>query len=189
MPADKLRAAARDGRDGKRMSRSQWQGLGWWVVAALGVTARAAAEQPIAAPSAKDVTARFASAESDKAKEKRILLFTANWCGPCQAMKGDLKNPERTPDAPCARLMKTGWKVGKTDSDHIQIVDVDADPQLSERYRVESLPTLVLIENGRELRRIEGSTDAWAIGKLYKGYDDRLSRNDSKVAATPVAGS
>ena len=186
MPADKLRAPAEYGWDESQEFRSRWQGLAWWMVAALGVTARAAAEEPVAAPPPAESKP---AAQAEQAIEKRILLFTASWCGPRQAMKGDLKNPERTPNAACARLMKTGWKVGAQASNHIQIVDVDASPELSERYRVESLPTLVLIENGKELRRLEGSTDAWAIGKLYKGYDDRLTRNDSKTESNPVAGS
>jgi thioredoxin-like negative regulator of GroEL len=185
MPADKLRAAT-DGRDGNRAFRPRWQGLGWWMAATLGLTARAIAEEPVAAPSLAEVAAQFASEQPEPAREKRILLFTASWCGPCQAMKGDLHNPERTPNAPCARLLKTGWKVGTDESSHIQIVDVDAAPELSDQFAIQSLPTLVLIENGRELRRLEGAADAWAIGKLFKGYDERLSRNDRK---TPVAGS
>ena len=181
MPADKVRAAAEHGRDGDDVRRPHWQGIGWWMVAALGLTARVAAEEP-ATVTAKPVVANAAD-RAEQSREKRILLFTASWCGPCQAIKGDLKNPERTPDAACARLKKTGWKVGPEASNHIQVIDVDQSTELSERFNIQSLPTLVLIENGREVRRLEGATDEWTIGKLYKGYDERLSRRESRTGS------
>lgn len=187
MLTDNLHAAAAAGRHGEGPSQSRWEGIAWWMVAALGVTARVAAEEPVAAPSAADVAARCAT-EQLPPREKRILLFSASWCGPCQEMKGDLQKPERTPNATCARLQKAGWKIGVEPSNHVQVVDMDASPELSEKYSIQSLPTLILIENGRELRRLEGCVDEWTVSKLYKGYDERLSRNDIKTGSD-AAGS
>lgn len=184
MPADKVRAASDFGRNGNCAGRSYWQGIGWWMVAALGLTARVAAEEPVSAPAS---VRACTSKQAEQPREKRVLLFSASWCGPCQALKGDLKNPDRTPNAPCALLRQTGWKVGPEASNHIQVIDADESPELMEKFNVQSLPTLVLIEDGRELRRVEGSTDAWAIGKLYKGFDERLSRREPKTFG--VAGS
>lgn len=188
MPADKVRAAADQGRDGDAVRRPHWQGIGCWMVAALGLTGRIAAEEPVTAPVVAKTLAAKAADRVEQPREKRILLFTASWCGPCQAIKGDLKNPERTPDAACAKLRQTGWKVGPEATNHIQVIDVGESSDLSERFKVQSLPTLVLIENGREVRRIEGATDAWMIGKLYKGYDERLSRHEPRTGSD-VAGS
>lgn len=94
-----------------------------------------------------------------------ILMFTASWCDPCNKMKGSLK-PDPNPNSPpLCWLMTTGWQVGP--AGHIRLIDVDERPDLKNQYQVKHLPTLVLIQNGREVRRQSGYMTAHQIANLY----------------------
>jgi len=67
------------------------------------------------------------------------IKFWSTWCQPCKAF------------AP---------KVATLDDefDNVDFISIDIDqvPTLARKYKVRSLPTLLLIENGKELNRIEG---------------------------------
>ena len=66
-------------------------------------------------------------------KEKVLVDFYANWCGPCKMLSPIL---ERT---------NSELKVIK--------VDVDSFEDLARKYGVMSIPTLILFENGKEITR------------------------------------
>lgn len=75
------------------------------------------------------------------ASEKTVLLdFFAPWCGPCQ-MLGPVV------DALAEEL--TDVKVAK--------VNVDEERELAKRYRVFSVPTLVVIKDGQVAKRAVGA--------------------------------
>ena len=66
--------------------------------------------------------------------EKKILVdFFATWCGPCKML------------SPILEGYQSKIKVIK--------VDVDDFDDLAREYGVMSIPTLVLIENGKEVKR------------------------------------
>tara|TARA_R110000803_G_scaffold181051_2_gene243436 strand:+ start:342 stop:593 length:252 start_codon:yes stop_codon:yes gene_type:complete len=70
---------------------------------------------------------------------KKILYFSAQWCGPCKALGPIMDN-----------LKIEGLPINK--------IDVDSDPIISANYSIKSIPTLVLVDNsGRELKRLQGS--------------------------------
>ena len=66
-------------------------------------------------------------------KEKVLVDFYANWCGPCKMLSPIL---ERT---------NSELEVIK--------VDVDSFEDLARKYGVMSIPTLILFENGKEIKR------------------------------------
>ena len=61
--------------------------------------------------------------------------FTANWCGPCQALK------------PMAVAS------GKID----QFVDVDVNRELANAYNIKSVPTVIVVDGNSVLLRLSGA--------------------------------
>lgn len=79
--------------------------------------------------------------------------FTAAWCAPCKAMDSIL----------------TSLAVAYAGRVELVAVDVDAEPMLAQRHDVRSMPTLVLIRDGREVGRVVGSRPrAFVTGVLER---------------------
>ena len=81
-------------------------------------------------------------------KEKVLVDFFATWCGPCKML---------------------GPVLEKAESD-IKVIKVDTDEfeDLARVYGVMSIPTLVLIENGEEIKRNIGFIDKDNLEKFLK---------------------
>ena len=81
---------------------------------------------------------------------KKILYFTASWCGPCKAL------------APRMESLSSQINYEK--------IDVDNNQDLSMKYGVRNVPSLVLIDsNGTELNRMVGVQPDETILKFYNG--------------------
>ena len=78
---------------------------------------------------------------------KQILYFTASWCGPCRML------------GPIMESVKGQVNFSK--------LDVDAEQDLAVKYKVRSVPTLVLVENGVEKNRLVGVHQAPEILNFY----------------------
>ncbi len=52
----------------------------------------------------------------------------------------------------------------------VRRVDVDASPEVAERFKVEVVPTLVLVQAKRAVARIEGRTSAPRIEAMLEPY-------------------
>lgn len=70
-----------------------------------------------------------------------LIDFTASWCGPCRQMEPVMK-----------QLVDQGWIVRQ--------IDVDREPHHAGRWKVERLPTLIVLADGEEVDRIVGAADA-----------------------------
>ena len=79
-------------------------------------------------------------------KEKVLVDFYANWCGPCKMLAPELERAT------------SNVKVVK--------VDVDEFETLAREYGVMSIPTLILFENGKEIKRTIGFMDKDKIEKF-----------------------
>jgi thioredoxin 1 len=78
---------------------------------------------------------------------KQILYFTASWCGPCRML------------GPIMESVKGQVNFSK--------LDVDVEQDLAVKYKVRSVPTLVLVENGVEKNRLVGVHQAPEILNFY----------------------
>lgn len=67
---------------------------------------------------------------------KKYLYFSAKWCGPCETL------------GPVMNEVSSVITVDK--------IDVDNNQELAQKYGVRNIPTVVLLENGRELKRFIG---------------------------------
>ncbi len=87
--------------------------------------------------------------------DKPVLIdFYAEWCGPCKMMK--------------PRLLDVAEQIGEKAK--IVAVDVDKEKELAQRFRIQSVPTLIIFKNGNQLWRQSGMISANALLKLLKDY-------------------
>jgi thioredoxin 1 len=89
------------------------------------------------------------------ASEKPVLVdFSAEWCGPCKMMPPILKQVK---DA-------LGDKVT------IIKIDVDKNPAAASAYKVQSVPTLMVFQNGESKWRQSGVIQAGALQQVLQQY-------------------
>lgn len=85
--------------------------------------------------------------------EKPVLVdFFATWCGPCQMMQPILAD--------------LAGRVG--DEATILKIDVDRNPSAAMKYRVNSVPTLMIFKNGEIKWRQSGVVQAHQLEQLLK---------------------
>ncbi len=82
---------------------------------------------------------------------KEILYFSAAWCGPCKQL------------APVMEKLKSEGKI------KYRKIDVDTDTELSPKYGVRNIPTLILLKNGEASNKIVGAQSEQQILNFYNG--------------------
>lgn len=82
--------------------------------------------------------------------EKKVLLdFYADWCGPCQMMM---------PEMEAFAEENENIKVCK--------LNVDESTDLAVTFGVMSIPTVILFDNGQEVKRFVGAKEKYQIAEF-----------------------
>jgi thioredoxin 1 len=81
---------------------------------------------------------------------KQLWYFSAPWCGPCK-MFGPTMD----------RVASQGIQVNK--------INIDYEADAVTKYGVRSVPTTILVENGKELRRFVGAKSENQVIEFYNG--------------------
>jgi len=69
---------------------------------------------------------------------KTVFYFTAEWCGPCKKTRPIVEE-----------LKKEGYQ--------FQIIDADYEQLLVKKFEIKSVPTFILFNNKKEIKRITGA--------------------------------
>ncbi len=89
---------------------------------------------------------------------KHILYFTADWCNPCKKVRPIVEEINRD------SIIK------------FLFIDIDTELSLAEDYEVRSIPTFILLENGKEIKRISGAQTQEQLMGLLK-YEKTIQKN------------
>ncbi len=83
-----------------------------------------------------------------------LVDFWAAWCGPCRMVAPILET--------IAAEMKGTARIGKLDVDH--------SPATAQRYGIQSIPTMILFKNGRQVDMIIGAQSREVIASMIRRH-------------------
>ena len=104
--------------------------------------------QPIEVPSA-----RVFDALVRDGRQPVVVDFWAPWCGPCRMVAPELA------------------RVAASNAGRFVVVKVNTDavPDLGERFRIQSIPTMAVFAGGKEVARTSGAMPAAQIESFVNG--------------------
>ena len=81
---------------------------------------------------------------------RHILYFTAEWCNPCKRTKPIAEELDRD------NVIK------------FQFIDADDNGELCRKFEIKAIPTFILIEDGKEVSRMNGAKTKEQIEEFIK---------------------
>jgi thioredoxin-like negative regulator of GroEL len=84
---------------------------------------------------------------------RHILYFTAEWCNPCKRVRPIAEELDRD------GIIK------------FQYIDADDNGDLCRKFEIKAVPTFILMENGNEIRRINGAKTKEQLEEFINGSD------------------
>lgn len=141
----------------------QASGGGWlWMAALLVVTAGVVGFRYVV--QMNDPAFARAQGATPAAKKPVLLMFTADWCGPCQHFKAAV-----LADPAVAARVQSSFTFGKVD-----LTRQDAGPmEVARGYGVRGIPQLVLTDaKGKEIARYSGGHDPRQFLRWLEQYSE-----------------
>ena len=80
---------------------------------------------------------------------KQLLKFSASWCGPCKSLAANFKYVD----------------LGDVE---LKEIDIDENMDMAKEYNIRGVPTLILLEDGAEVKRTSGVLMADKIEEFIK---------------------
>jgi thioredoxin-like negative regulator of GroEL len=80
---------------------------------------------------------------------KTVFYFTTEWCQPCKKVKPIVED-----------MKKEGFQ--------FQMIDADYEQLLVKRFEIKSVPTFILLEDGKEINRITGAKTRYELEEFIK---------------------
>ena len=68
-----------------------------------------------------------------------IYYFTADWCNPCKKVRPIVE------------------EINRETANKFQIIDADLEMELVKKFDIRSVPTFILLKDGKEIKRITGA--------------------------------
>ena len=99
-----------------------------------------------------ELTKQNFQSEVAESKEKVLIDFWASWCGPCRMVSPIVDE--------IAEESPAGVKVCK--------VNVDEQPELAQQFQVRSIPTLLVMKDGKPVASSVGATPKQFIVKMIE---------------------
>jgi len=81
---------------------------------------------------------------------KTVFYFTTDWCQPCKKVKPVVEE-----------MKKEGFQ--------FQMIDADYEQLLVKQFQVKSVPTFILLEDGKEINRIAGAKTKEELENFING--------------------
>lgn len=83
-----------------------------------------------------------------------LLEFSATWCGPCKIQRPIIEDLKKLKDL-----------------FDINIIDVDDNTEMAEKYNITAVPTIIILDNHKEIFRYMGVTEKEKILSDIKKYN------------------
>lgn len=93
--------------------------------------------------------------EKIKSQEKTLVLFSAEWCGPCKVLKPNME------------LVEGELK----DSYNFIKADISENEENTKRFGIKNIPTCILIQEDKEIARFSGVKNTEQIKKFLEEYN------------------
>ena len=88
---------------------------------------------------------------------KNVFYFTADWCGPCKTTRPIVEE-----------MKKEGFE--------FQRIDADYEQSLVKKFEVKSIPTFILLKNGKEINRTTGAKTRKEL-ENFINYEETIQKD------------
>ena len=83
-----------------------------------------------------------------------VVDFFATWCGPCKMLTPIFQSLSRE----------------MSDKVEFAKIDIDKSLELAQKYKISSVPTMIIFKNGKEVQRMVGFKPKEQIRKKIKAH-------------------